>query len=93
MKKEKTKKLAVLKIMINIFWTIIIGYFLIASEFFKTNPWYLLIIYTIMSILLLTALWFLVKIIVHGSKKIAKNVPKTISSKHQIKNTRIRGRR
>lgn len=83
---------AAVKIGINTFFAVVSGYFLIASNIFNANPWYLVIIYSIMSAVILLLLWLFYRLIFRSTKKaiklspdLIKKVPGVVSSKHQSK--------
>jgi membrane protein implicated in regulation of membrane protease activity len=87
--------LAAVKIGLNAFFSIVAGYFLIASNLFKANPWYLVLIYTIISVVVILVLWLMYRLIFRGTKIAIKKVPELItkvpgkmSNKHQIKSAR-----
>jgi len=84
--------LAAVKIGINTFFAVVSGYFLIASDIFKVNPWYLVLIYSVISLVVILLLWLMYRLIFRGTKAAVKNapglikkVPGKISSKHQTK--------
>ena len=87
--------LAVVKIGLNAFFSIVAGYFLIASNLFKANPWYLVLIYTIISIVILLVLWLIFRILyrktnaaIKNSPNAIKKVPGAVRGKHQTKSAR-----
>jgi|LGVF01.2.fsa_nt_gb membrane protein implicated in regulation of membrane protease activity len=84
--------LAAVKIGLNAFFAVVSGYFLLASNLFKVNPWYLVILYTIISAAILLGLWLVMRIIyrkthdaIKGSPGMIKKMPNAMTSKHQIK--------
>jgi membrane protein implicated in regulation of membrane protease activity len=94
---------AMVKIGLNAFFAIVSGYFLIASDLFKVNPWYLVIIYSIISAVVILLIWLFYRLIFRSTKNAIKNspvlikkVPGAMSSKHQSKRNKkqpARGRK
>ena len=84
--------LAAVKIGLNAFFGVVSGYFLIASNVFKANPWYLVIIYSIISAAVILVLWLFYRLLYRSTKQVIKKspvmikkVPGAMSSKHQSK--------
>jgi len=84
--------LAAVKIGLNAFFAVVSGYFLLASNLFKVNPWYLVIIYSIISAVTILLLWLFFRLayrkthdVIKGSPGMIKKVPGAMTSKHQIK--------
>lgn len=87
--------LAAVKIGLNAFFSIVAGYFLIASNLFKANPWYLVLIYTVISIVILLVLWLVFRILyrktnaaIRKSPNAIKKMPGAVRGKHQTKSAR-----
>jgi len=92
--------LATVKIAVNSFFAVVSGYFLIASGVFLANPWYLVIIYSLISAAFLLGIWLAVRLIYRKAYKAIKNSPQAIKkipgalkSKHQIKTPARKGRK
>lgn len=88
---------ASVRIGLNAFFAIVSGYFLIVSDLFKANPWYLVIIYSIISLVVIMLLWLFYRLLYRGTKAaikkspdMIKRVPGKVSNKHQTKQTKQR---